>query len=105
MLFLKFNKSKPGIHKSLIKQKLLIRKSSYILFHEVKIIFQVPQQLYIFINLVTGMDLCKSGNLKKLILFYVFIFLLNPVNFICLRIYKFTSTYNMIYFILFMYTY
>jgi len=106
MLLLKFNNSKPGIYKLLIKQKSLIRKSRYFLFHEEKIIFQVTQQLYNFINLITGMDLCDLENLKRrLILFYVLLFLLNPVNFMCPRIHKFMSIYNMVYFILFVWTY
>jgi len=95
MLFLKLNNFKLGIQKLLIKQKSLIRRSSYILFH-------VTQQLYNLINLITNMDLCEFENLKKVnFILYELIFLLNPVNFICMRIYKFTSIYNMVYFIIF----
>jgi len=53
------------IHKLLIKQKWLIRRSN-ILFHEKKIIFHVTQQLYNFINLITSTDLCEFENLMKI---------------------------------------
>jgi len=58
-------------NKFLINQKSIIKKSSYILFHDENYFYLSNMTVYNFTNLIAGTNFCECRYLKNVILFYI----------------------------------